>query len=288
VHVCQLLDEGVTFALAAKPCDITAVRALGRIDPRVEKQIPYMITIFCGGLPSRHAALKIAKKHGVAEDDISVCRYRGHGWPGLFTIGRKSDGKEFGTTYNETWSWPFNPLGPNAGISKYDIQWRCKVCPDAIGECADVSCPDGWLYNEKQGRFVSDECGDTNPGQNLVLVRTAKGEELVKGCQAAGKLELAPLKIKELEIMHADHLPRKCSWPVRLLAIWWGGGGWSFMIYNYRPWAAMWWSLLTAGLRGTWQGAFRGTLDRVRQGMNQEPAPPRPANIWFNTRFQKD
>ena len=59
VHVCQLLDEGVTFALVAKPCDIAAVRALGKIDQRVERQIPYMLSIFCGGLPTRTAALKI-------------------------------------------------------------------------------------------------------------------------------------------------------------------------------------------------------------------------------------
>merc|ERR1711933_205321 len=93
---------------------------------------------------------------------------------------------------------------------------RCKICPDAIGEMADVSCPDGWLFDPKAQRYSSDE--SDNPGQNLVLCRTAKGEELVRECAAAGDLVLSPLEVCELEQMHQDHYPRKCLWPLRLLA----------------------------------------------------------------------
>jgi coenzyme F420 hydrogenase subunit beta len=38
--VMRLLDEGKRFAVAAKPCDIAAMRNLARLDPRVEKQVP--------------------------------------------------------------------------------------------------------------------------------------------------------------------------------------------------------------------------------------------------------
>merc|ERR1712206_45745 len=98
-----------------------------------------------------------------------------------------------GTMYNETWKWNLNPLGPDAGIVYYDLQWRCKICPDAVGELADVSCPDGWLYDAEKRRYVSEE--SENIGQNLVLTRTAVGEALVAECVAAGKLILAPLQI---------------------------------------------------------------------------------------------
>jgi len=264
VHVCKLLDEDCVFALIAKPCDIAAVRALGKLDDRVARQIPYMLTIFCGGLPSRNAALELAAHHGVAADDIGLARYRGNGWPGKMTIGRRSDGKEFGTTYNETWKWPTNPGGPGAGITKYDIQWRCKICPDAIGELADVSCPDGWLFDEKEGRHVSVDGDDL--GQNLVLARTAVGEELVRECVAAGKLVLAPIEIKEIEQMHSDHYPRKCSWPVRLLAAMFFPQPVRFTVSRYRPLAA----LLSGGFWASWE-AFRGTWSRLRSGANQEP-----------------
>eukprot|EP00927_Polykrikos_kofoidii_P067475 TRINITY_DN62964_c0_g1_i1.p1 TRINITY_DN62964_c0_g1~~TRINITY_DN62964_c0_g1_i1.p1 ORF type:complete len:475 (-),score=39.92 TRINITY_DN62964_c0_g1_i1:36-1349(-) len=269
VHVCQLLDEGVTFALVAKPCDVGAVRALAKLDPRVDRQIPYMLSIFCGGLPSRKAALQIAAHHGVAERDISLCRFRGHGWPGLMTVGRRQDSREFGTTYNETWRWTFNPLGPDAGIAPYDLQWRCKVCPDAIGELADVSCPDGWLFNEEKGRYVSEE--GPNPGQNLILARTAAGEDLVAECTKAGKLVLAPLEISELEAMHADHYPRKCSWPVRLFAAWlFGGSAVTLSVSNYRPMAAVWSALRTVGVGGLLR-VLTGTVQRLRTGAHKEP-----------------
>lgn len=263
VHVCRLLDEGVTFAVIAKPCDIAAIRALARVDPRVEKQVPYCLSIFCGGLPSRTAALKIAEHHGVREDDIGLCRYRGHGWPGLMTIGKRSDGQEFGTTYNETWKWNASPLGPDAGIAKYDIQWRCKICPDAVGELADVACPDGWLYDPVKKAYVSEE--GANPGQNLVLSRTAAGEELVQACAKAGKLVLAPLRISELEEMHWDHYPRKCSWPVRVLASWFFFRPARLQVVNYRPVAAFW----ACGLWKAWQ-VLRGTWQRLRSGADLE------------------
>lgn len=264
VHVCRLLDEGITFAVVAKPCDVSAIRALGKLDQRVQTQIPYLLSIFCGGLPSRNAVVKIAARHGVKEDDIGVCRYRGHGWPGLLTIGRRSDGKEFGTTYTETWQWGANPLGPDAGLHKYDIQWRCKICPDAIGEMADVACPDGWLYDSENKRFLYEDGDD--PGQNLVLARTAVGEALVRDCADAGRLVLAPLTIQELEGMHADHFPRKTSWPLKLLASWLLWQPVTLSVSKYRPWQALYFGGFWAALR-----SLKGTLSRLWQHANIEP-----------------
>ncbi|MGY3361763.1 coenzyme F420-reducing hydrogenase beta subunit [Bradyrhizobium sp. GM0.4] len=71
VDVHRLLDEGKRFALIAKPCDISAVRALGRVDPRVERLIPYMLTIFCGGVHSVHIAKAVMRHHGVDELDVT-------------------------------------------------------------------------------------------------------------------------------------------------------------------------------------------------------------------------
>ena len=49
VNVKRLLDEGKRFAVIAKPCDIAAIRNLQKIDPRAKEQIPYCLTLFCGG-----------------------------------------------------------------------------------------------------------------------------------------------------------------------------------------------------------------------------------------------
>lgn len=73
----------------------------------------------------------------------------------------------------------------------YDLQWRCKVCPDAVGEVADVSAPDGWLMDPSTGRPLYTD--GENAGQNVLIIRTRAGAELVRQAVAAGALRVMPL-----------------------------------------------------------------------------------------------
>src|SRR6185437_4383215 len=140
VHVHRLLEEGARFAMVAKPCDISAVRALQRRDARAREQIVATLTSYCGGVPSLLMAEKIVRSHGVEPDEVIGFTFRGDGWPGpMRTTAR--DGRTFDVTYDEAWYDPTVPL-------TYDMQFRCKICPDAIGEMADLSCPDGWVLRD--------------------------------------------------------------------------------------------------------------------------------------------
>jgi coenzyme F420 hydrogenase subunit beta len=169
--VMELLDEGITFALLAKPCDVAAIRNLAAIDPRAEKQIPYLTTLFCGGAPSLHTASDIAAHYGLAPDQVAVFRFRGEGWPGPTHI-ESQDGRVFDLTYDQAWF--------SRGVPwKYDMQFRCKICPDAIGELADIVCPDAWIMRD--GKPIHEEA----PGANLLIARTERGEALVAEAAAA-------------------------------------------------------------------------------------------------------
>jgi coenzyme F420 hydrogenase subunit beta len=250
-HVHRLLDEGKTFAVIAKPCDVAAIRSLARIDPRVERQIPYCLSIFCGGVPSLHTANKIAAFHGVAPEEVSLFQWRGDGWPGTTHVETR-DGRAFDLTYDTTWydgSVPWT----------YDMQFRCKICPDAIGELSDVACPDGWVI--EGGRPVHKEA----PGVNVLVARTPKGANLVEAAAAAGAIALAAFEESEFKPMHSDHRPRKTSWPARILGLM-ATGQPRLRVRRYRRAAA----IVEAGLRHTWS-AFRGTVLRVRRGANREP-----------------
>jgi len=183
VHVHRLLDQGRRFALLGKPCDVAAIRNLARVDPRVEEQIPYCLTIFCGGIPSVHTARKIAAHHGLSEAEVAVFRWRGNGWPGPTHVEAR-DGRSCELSYDQTWFDPNRPWS-------YDIQFRCKICPDAIGELADVSCPDGWVMRD--GKPIHREA----PGVNVLIARTERGERLVFEAAAAGAIQLAPFAIGE-------------------------------------------------------------------------------------------
>ena len=206
VHVRQLLDDGARFAVVAKPCDVAAIRNLQRQDPRARQQVPYLLTLFCGGVPHLGTAHRIAEHHGVDSSEVALFRWRGEGWPGSTHV-KTRDGRSFDLTYDETWFDVHQPW-------RYDVQWRCKICPDAIGELADVVCPDGWLLDASR-RPLHEEA----PGVNVVLERTPVGSELVAAATAAGYLEAAPLPHEEFEAMHPDHRQRRLGEPARLTAL---------------------------------------------------------------------
>ena len=41
------------------------MRSLGRVDPRVDQQVRYLLTIFCGGVHNEKVPLQIIRHHGV-------------------------------------------------------------------------------------------------------------------------------------------------------------------------------------------------------------------------------
>ena len=204
-YVRQLLDEGINFAVFGKPCDVAAIRDLAKVDLRVESQVPYLISNFCGGVPSRHTASKIASYHGLEVDDIKVFRWRGKGWPGPTHI-ETQDGDIYELSYEQTWLSDDKPW-------TYDLQFRCKICPDAISELADVSCPDAWLM--LNGKPTHEEA----PGANLFIARTAVGEELVTAAIADGAIEVETFTIDELDLQHAERIERKLENPARVRAL---------------------------------------------------------------------
>lgn len=245
-----LLDEGVKFAVIAKPCDVSTVRSLMKRDPRAAEQIQYLLTIFCGGTHHARIPKAIMRFHNVDEKEISRFSYRGDGWPGPLRVQTKS-----GETHDMTYQggWLNRPW-------KYDMQFRCKICIDAIGEVADISVPDGWVM--KNGKPLYDEA----PGTNIAIARTEAGTRLLAAANEAGYLTLAPMTVEELEPMHANHIARRVGGSAQLFALTllrqprYRTSGFSRR-FSFR------WKYIKAAYE-----QFRGTIRRVRGGENSEPA----------------
>ena len=248
--VYRLLDEGRKFAVIGKPCDIAAIRNLQRLDDRAETQIPYCMSFFCGGTMSLNMLNRIPRHFGVPPDDLKLFRYRGEGWPGA-THMETYDGRSFDLSYDQSWYATDVPW-------RYDLQFRCKICPDAIGELADVSCPDGWIM--ENGKPLHEEAD----GVNLIVARTARGADLVREAEAAGFLTLEPCTLAALDAMHSDHKPRKTAWPSRMLGLALAGQP-AMRVRRYRALAA----IIAAGPMRSLAALF-GTLRRARAGLNRE------------------
>ena len=246
----ELLEEGRTFAVIGKPCDINAIRNLQQTSERAKKQIPYCLSIFCGGTMSLNSLDAMVGHFNITPEELSLYRYRGEGWPGTAHMETR-DGREFDLTYEQAWLDDQVPW-------KYDLQFRCKICPDAIGETADVSCPDGWVM--KDGKPVYEEA----PGVNLVITRTRAGEELVRAAESEKVLTLEAFSMAQLDEMHDDHRDRKTHWPARMLGLRLTGQP-AVKVNGYRMVSA----ILAAGLFYSLK-SFWGTFLRARKGLNRE------------------
>jgi coenzyme F420 hydrogenase subunit beta len=171
----ELLDRAEPFALIAKPCDIAAVRNLARIDPRVDRYLRYALTFVCGGASDLTKSEEVVSEFGIRPDELSLFRYRGNGCPGPTRLETK-DGRSVELTYQEMW-------GDEA---TWRIQPRCKICPDALGESADLAASDVWPGGGPTGE---------DAGFNGIIVRTERGLELYRAALAAGAIVVEPRQV---------------------------------------------------------------------------------------------
>ena len=158
-----------------KPCDVAAASRLAAMRPTLAEKLGATIAIFCAGTPTTRATMRLLERVGVDDPaDVVSIRYRGHGWPGETRILVKAkDGslEERTLPYEQSWG----------EILTNDKQWRCHLCADHTGECADLSVGDAW-----QDRVEGE------PGRSLILVRTERGRTLLQRAVESGHLEVRP------------------------------------------------------------------------------------------------
>ncbi len=164
----QVLAAGEHLAVIAKPCDVAAVRNLMAERPGLP--VRYLLALACGGASKMTKTWDLLERAGMAPAEVAELRHRGHGNPGP-TLVRAADGREFATTYLELWE----------DEGTWDLQWRCKVCPDGMGEVADLVALDCWPGGAPVGE---------DDGFNGLLARTPAGLELLDAAVAAGAVTI--------------------------------------------------------------------------------------------------
>ena len=225
-------------AVVGKPCEVSALRSLAGV--RAEPE-PVYLSFFCAGTPSQHATDALVRGLGVEDGDpVEDLWYRGRGWPGAFSV--VSADRTATLSYDQSWG---QHLGPA-------VQWRCKLCPDGVGEFSDITAADYWDVDEHG--YPSFAEGD---GRSAVLVRTRRGQQVLAEALAAGVVQLEPLDLDALAQVQPLQVQRRSTMAGRLL----GHGLAGRRLPTYRGFGLV--TLAVAGWRSNVRAA-RGTRRRAR------------------------
>jgi coenzyme F420 hydrogenase subunit beta len=247
-----VLDRGRPFAFIGKACDISAIRNYAAFDPRVDRLLKYTLNFFCGGVSEFGKTMGYVRKVGIAETDVAHLRYRGDGCPGPMVIRSKA-GQRWDFSYNEMWE----------DEARWQLQFRCKICADSVGDLADVTVADVWPGGRPDTEGV---------GYNGFIARTARGARLLGGAIAAGAVVITePLGYDGLELAQGSHMAKKQSITSRLAAM--RDAGVPTPAYpDLRLDVA-------AAMVGEEERAanYAGMRERLSRGDNVEPAPEAPA-----------
>ena len=165
VEALRLIEESDRpCVFIGKPCDVAAVARLRRTRPRLDRNLGLVLSFFCAGTPASDGSLALSRELGVPRP--TRLRYRGRGWPGDF---RTTDGEREATiSYDESWG----------RLAQKPRQLRCQLCPDGLGELADVTGGGAW-HRRQEG----------TDGISLILARTDRGKQIVEAAIRDGYLE---------------------------------------------------------------------------------------------------
>ncbi len=186
-------------AFIGKPCDVAAVRMAQSLRTELAEKIGVTIGFFCAGTPSTQGTMDLIKSLGIEPDAVEEIRYRGRGWPGRFSVKLKGEQQPREVmSYMDSWGF----------LQKYR-PYRCHLCPDGTGEFADLACGDPWYRNIQEGE----------QGHSLVLVRTERGREILRGAIDAGYVILRPADESILEASQTNLLQKRGTVWGRVLAM---------------------------------------------------------------------
>ncbi|RCK70142.1 hypothetical protein DT076_08725 [Desertihabitans brevis] len=235
--------------VTGKPCEVAALRQL---EQATGERGPLLLSFFCAGTPSQQATDRVLDRLGVEPGvPLRDLWFRGRGWPGRFTAVT-ADGQSPSLSYDESWGAVLGPA----------VQWRCKICPDGVGDLSDITAADFWEADEKGYPLFGEQ-----DGRSALLARTPRGRDVVRAAVAAGVLTVAPLDVDALAGVQPFQRQRRSTLVGRGIGSRLAGRA----LPRYRGFGL--WSLAVRRLRANVR-AGRGTFRRVRASRREGRTGP--------------
>ena len=153
----RVMDEPGRYALVGLPCHLHALRLAQRHSRRLRERVVFTLGIFCGLTAEPRATALAARRSGLTPSDLARVAYRGPGWPGGLRLETRA-GAVREVPYPDYYDDYVAACTPP----------RCRLCPDALAELADISVGDAWLDRFTGSDGVSDLIARTEVGERLV------------------------------------------------------------------------------------------------------------------------
>ncbi len=179
-------NQSAQGVFIGKPCDATAVSHVRVRYPQLNDRLKLVLTFFCAGTPSTLGTLNLMKNLDASPKNLHGVRYRGNGWPGNFLVSYNNQEKKL--DYESAW----------ANLQKFR-PFRCHLCPDGLGQVADISCGDAWH------KYSHNE----NEGLSIILIRTERGREVFHRAITAGYIQANPSNIQDVIAAQQNLLERR-------------------------------------------------------------------------------
>lgn len=190
-NLARLLEGNERFAIVGLPCQIAGMQMIFDRDPGIRARCALTIAIFCGGINRFEGIAYYLEAFDIQANAIKAIRYREGEWPGAMAVELEDGEIRNIPRIHGNSRWKI--LRYMAAFQGPWMLKRCRICPDQIGDFADISVGDPHLP-----RFRAMARMEAGQGYSAMLTRTERGEQIVAAALAASRLQSVPLNRDEL------------------------------------------------------------------------------------------
>jgi coenzyme F420 hydrogenase subunit beta len=187
----RFLAERGPFAFVGLPCQVAAMRQMLQTSDALREDCKMLISLFCGGINSFRGVRYYLERFGIQERDIANISYRDGDWPGRLKVGlRNGATRVIPRVRGNSRAMVMHYM---AAFQGFWMLKRCRICPDQVGDFADIAVGD-----PHSRRFREMSAKSAGGGYSAVVLRSPIGRALFQRAVKQGYVTKVPMSADEV------------------------------------------------------------------------------------------
>ncbi len=178
------INNKESVAITCLPCHAKAIS-------KMRLKNVFTVGLFCSGQISQDFNQYLLKKEKIDPIKVKKVQHRQGKWPGKTIITLKNK-RKIEINFNQSY------LSAAFGSLIFSPDY-CLLCDDLFCQQADVSLGDPWKINKP----------NRNSDDNLIIVRTKKGERIINMMARKKKISIGKINFRKALYSQADSIERK-------------------------------------------------------------------------------